>query len=408
MPLPTPTFIPIRKKECLSVASWRSTSPEPNASKAEEIPFFVRVAVIPPVTAEAIMKAALRSLGNEPYHAFVVGPVQQIATRKKGQGDQPNGTEKGNSVSPQMNSVEASHPEEEEEELPEMALPPAIPNTTPMQVIRVARNQVAEDLKRDLLAALGPNTIVTLTASENDQRLPTLIVKGVPFNVSAEHFLAQLESLTHSPCHLRLARGDRGMFKSVMYIKYPSAVAAEIAKVELERIMNGAQPLKVEHKKRTRRLVMNDPTAEEASHAQLTDLVDELRVSKENEAFTFPRGVLSKEEQKFLKGLCAAHDLIFEAPDAVTVRRKVIPQEKPGVSPSPKPMTTPPWSIATPGSLAPKDTLNFRGIRSWKEARETTAGTGNYKLGQGLPFKRPLGPGDAPAFAAGRGRPVAA
>ena len=196
------------------------------------------------------------------------------------------------------------------------------------------------------------------------------------------------------------------MFKCIVFIKYPSAITADIAKVELERFMLGGKPIKVEYKKRARRYIAAEPGAADTAQTQLTDLVNELKVSKENEAFTFPKGVLSKDEQKFLKGLCASHDLIFEAPDAVTVRRKQIPSQEAGRSPSMRPAQTPPWQPATPGSLAPQDAsggLNFRGIRAWKETR---ANGQNFALGQGLPIARPKGPGDIEPFGAGRGRPI--
>jgi len=80
------------------------------------------------------------------------------------------------------------------------------------------------------------------------------VLKGLPSLHKSEIILAELQQqLCHvPPSYVRLHRSERGVFKNVMFIKYPHRSIAEDCKLILERFYLGARPLKVEFKKKSK------------------------------------------------------------------------------------------------------------------------------------------------------------
>lgn len=235
------------------------------------------------------------------------------------------------------------------------------------------------------VAEITPRRRATLNAS--------LVMKGLPFTTKCDKLVEELEKLTHKPSYVRLHRGERGVFKCVVFVKYSNRAVAEHSKLELERLNVGSRPLRVEFKKKTR----EDGQKHPSSLASLEQAVRDLRISKEHEGFFYTRSQLSKEEVRYLKHLSVSYDLMLElTTENVTVKRRLAGEKpSPALKPSNAP-STPQWVPATPGSLLPMD---FRGIRHWKEMRQASASAA-------LGIVRPIGPGDVAAFSAGRGRPL--
>ena len=135
--------------------------------------------------------------------------------------------------------------------------------------------------------------------------------------------------------------------------------------------------------------------------SSLEELTRDLSKTNEHDGFLFAKQALSKEEQKYLRGLCQASDLLFEVVQSSVVVKKRA-DKKAGVSPS-LAARTPPFNPATPSlhsENVPDSGMQFRGIRHWKEQRNQSV------VSHSLGIHRPLGPGDAKPFGSGRGRPA--
>lgn len=295
-----------------------------------------------------------------------------------------------------------------------------------------------------------PTAVVHVVPRNRSLLNASLVLKGLPSMNKTEYILEELEKLPYGASYVRLHRGERGVYKNVVFAKYADREAAEDSKVRLERVFVGSRPLKVEFKKKSS-LQRSDATAagcnngngngngavavavavagslgtlpggatnaEEdegvavAGAAQaLQQMVRDLRVSTEHEGFSYKREQLSKEEIKLLKQLCQAYGLLFDMSESkVTVRRSLgggaTTSAAQGAAahsaaPSPAlrshmPSPTPMWAPTTPAPLRPMD---FKGISHWKDIRREQSTIG---------ICRPVGPEDGvPPFSAGRGRPV--
>lgn len=266
------------------------------------------------------------------------------------------------------------------------------------------------------IAKKWPNTAVTEVVPRKRSSLnASLVIKGLPFTVRSEKLVEELEHLSFKPSYVRLHRGERGVFKCVVFVKYNSRSAAEVCKLELERLLVGSRPLKVEFKKKYKEELAAAAAAaapygggsavagaSRTSVAVLEQAVRDLRFSSEHEGFFFTRTSLGKDDVKYLKHLAQSFDMTFEGTaEVVTVKRRmVVEKPSPALRPAAAPGSTPPWVPATPGTLQP---MEFRGIRHWKEMRLASAATGGTALG----IVRPVEPGTVPAFGSGRGRPIA-
>jgi hypothetical protein len=295
---------------------------------------------------------------------------------------------------------------------PAMLLPPSVPSavldTHQILVSVVPTAAIADNLRR-FVTSKHPEAVVEAVM----RPLPstcTIVVKGIPLSIKHDRLWGELSAMNCPPTYLRFHRNDRGLFKNVVYIKFPSRVKADIGRAELERFSVGGRHLKVEFKK------SKASTAEETARAEaarredvkvlvlssLEELVRDLAKNNEHDGFLFPRQALSREEQKYLRGLCQASDLLFEVvTSSVVVKKRA---DKTRASPS-LTARTPPFNPATPSLHSeggPDSGMQFRGIRHWKEQRQQSVASGGQPLG----IARPLGPGDSKSFGSGRGKPA--
>lgn len=496
----SPQFIPIKKgKEWSTVSSWRESpslkprdapsgvgktpplSPQPTAplpppassaqkeAASKDTPqqtsrrrgksqgpeenfedFMIKTALgdMARAAAESVLVAA----GIRPLRVIVISAARNIPVAgKNGDGSGHNAAANDEPASAAAAAVDVfaspapngQSPGDDDGALPEMALPPSIPtNALDTQELHYFFVNSLDDAEKGVKALLAAHTGIAAETVTRRRALlnSTLVIKNLPFNLKCDKLVEVIESLPYAPSYVRLHRGERGLFKCIVFVKYPNRVAAECSKFELDRLTIGSRPMRVEFKKRAR------PTGSESaaatagkeaermtSFANLEKAVKDLRQSNDNEGFLYPKAAVTKDDIRYLKQLCTSFDLIFESStENVTVRRKAQVALKSGTpagviagipgggggsgsasgsvdasrtSPAMHPQT-PPWTPATPGSLQP---LEFRGIRHWKEMRQKAGSLGPVSGDpSGLQIHRPLGAGDAPAFSAGRGRPIAA
>lgn len=252
---------------------------------------------------------------------------------------------------------------------PRVVLPPGIPQD--FQVVALfAEESEAIHLQvflkqrfRSIKTQLVPRSRSVLNAS--------LVLKGLPSLHKSETILAALqEQLCHVPSYVRLHRSERGVFKNVMFIKYPNRGIAEDCKLILERFYLGARPLKVEFKKKSKPEASlpvggsgsgngkasttttprtqpttapshgpgnggksgtpPTPNATSSSAAAaapsdtpqlLEKLIRELRVSTENEGVRLRRQDLRKEDLRVLKQLCQFYGMRLDLHSSETVVR---------------------------------------------------------------------------------------
>lgn len=436
MSLPTPQFIPLKKgKECFAVPSWRldspamkpTTAPPPpppqgspqtragvspglhpseqeahsakksrgkggrtekgNVAAAEPTAddFFVRFITCAPdfvKVHDVEVFCASQASELKPLRILDIGSPRSVPLKRL------EGDEAGNSP--------ATHPAD-------ALAPPTAQESGRLICLLYAEQAHAEAASKALLGK-WPAATTEVVNRRRTLLNASLVIKGLPFATRCDLLAEELDKLAHKPSYVRLHRGERGVFKCVVFVKYSDRLVAEQSKLELERLIVGNRPLKVEFKKKAKDEAAAGGKAPSLL-ASLDQLVRDLRVSKENEGFTFGRSQLAKEEIRYLKQISLTYDLLFElSVDSVTVKRKLPAAGEPKPQPSPalRPVTTPQWAPATPGSLLPMD---FRGIRHWKELRQANAGVGGSATAV-LGIIRPIGPHDVPAFASGRGRPL--
>lgn len=366
----SPQFIPLKKsQECLAVHSWRESPPPSVEYQADEpvkkrrrsrsksqtrddnFEDFIVHCTIPGYTKS--MENSIREC-SKTLALVDVGPLRCVPLKK----------------------IDDSKSEDNIQ-------PPT--DSGHLICLKYAEQPDAESGIKEILKR-WPDASVYVTSRKRSSLNACLVLKGLPFTTKCEKLSEELQLLSHKPSYVRLLRGERGVFKCVVFVKYRSRAVAEQCKLELERVVVGTRPLKVEFKKKHKE-------GEQISlFAALEQHVKDLRSSREHEGFFYSRGALSKEEVKYLRHLCGLYELTLESSaDQITVKRRFTDRPSPTLKPH---LTTPPWVPATPGSLHPMD---FRGIRHWKEMRQTTNTLG---------IVRPLGPSDGIVpFAAGRGRP---
>ena len=300
--------------------------------------------------------------------------------------------------------------------------------------------QAAGDHFRQLLTKAAPESVVDV-ARRPFPPTCTVVVKGMPLSIKHDRMWEELSQMpSGAPTYIRFHRNDRGLFKNVLYVRFPSRIKAEVGRMELERLSIGGRALKVEFKKA--RLAV--ATAEEAQRAEaarredlkalvvgmLEEAVQDLLKNKptpvgfeqnpsrsphvgpanrEWEGFSFAKSQLSSAEFRYLKGLCQAHqaELVFELTMTHCYVKRKLPEGRfSRVSPAMGPARTPPFGpLSTPShhaiDLGETSGLQFRGIRHWKEQRDQQGLKGT------LPITRPIEPGQAAPWGAGRGRPAA-
>lgn len=402
MKMASPQFIPLKRgKECLAVSSWRDSpsmkpqSPPPtppivsedkkqrrrgkSKGPADEFDDFIVRCVVPNAGIVEI-EELLASNDVKPLRAMDIGPPRSVPLKRlEAEGDVSK-------ESPILGDGESG-------DVPPITLPPNASASALEQghlvCLMFAEHETAQSCVA-LLVKKWPGCSTEVVARKRASLNASLVMKGLPFTTKCDKLVEELEKLTFKPSYVRLHRGERGVFKCVVFVKYPNRSVAEHSKLELERLNVGSRPLRVEFKKKSR-----DEGTKHPSLATLEQAVRDLRASKDHEGFLYGKSQLSKEEVKYLKHLTVSYDLVLEVNAETVVVKRRIAGEKP--SPALRPNSTPQWVPATPGALLPMD---FRGIRHWKEMRNQTSGS------SGLGIVRPLGPGDAVAFSSGRGRSI--
>jgi hypothetical protein len=498
--LPQPTLIAAKGKDWFSVENWRnspqqmptilspeltpSPSPKPAGSpnlegvkprrrrrrgkasiEEDSTSFIVRCAIggATGCQTEQVL-SHLQSCGIAPTEHFTVPSPRPILAKRTESGDDvasspiPTGLSNPEvEISPLIASsgaspvVEAGTGGELPPMMPEIALPPSLSASlleTHALLYLILVDAAVSDACVSVLTSQYPYTAVEKVLRKSDQRNATLVIKNLPFSLRPERLHDELQKLQFPPSYMRLLRNDRGIFKSVVFVKFPTRDVAEKSKLEMERFLVAGKPLKVEFKKRCKDpAAATEPTSTEppaektpqtkpqeaaklkreeqspAMCAALEQLVREIKGSKDVEGFSYQRSALTREEQRFLRQICATQNVLFDqTTELITVRRKAVPLEhkEPRRSPGMRPATTTPTMGSSPPPLPlppPEQPMNdsftgtgsfssltgasaFKGIKHWKESRNSTT-PGNRTL----PIHRCLGPLDLPPFAAGRGCP---
>lgn len=382
----SPQFIPLKKgKECFAVQSWRD-SPSFKPS-------------VPPVSEDLTKKkrrGKSKGVFEENFDDFIVKCV--VPNIQASEVEQHLATldakclrvmDIGFTRTAPLKRIEGDSQEKEHISVDEVPpSPPSALESGHLLCFLYAEQEQAEKAVA-IVTKKWPTSTAEVVSRRRASLNASLVIKGLPFTTRCEQLVEELEKLTFKPSYVRLHRSERGVFKCVVFVKYANRAAAEHSKLELERLVVGSRPLKVEFKKKA------DPQ-KSSLLASLEQAIRDLRNSKENEGFFYSRSQLSKDEAKYLKHLAVSYDMMLElSSENITVKRRM-GVDKPSPALRPTLPGTPQWVPATPGSLLPMD---FRGIRHWKEMRQ---GTKTTMLG----ILRPLGPGETTPFVSGRGRPI--
>ncbi|ESL07322.1 hypothetical protein TRSC58_04990 [Trypanosoma rangeli SC58] len=290
-------------------------------------------------------------------------------------------------------------PADDSDESPNGALPPdlVLPESVPSEILSrghlisllYAESSEAEKAS-EWLKKRWPQATVIVVARNRSVLNTSLVLKGLPSLSKTERILEEVEKVTpQKPSYIRLHRSERGVFKNVVFVKYPNREVAEENKLRLERFFIGSRQLKVEFKKKEK------GAAEREWETSLQQLIRDLRVSTEHEGFVCQRSELSKDELKLLKQLCHSYGLSFDLTEQKVTVKRILPggdRQSPALRPNHN--TQQNWGQPTPGALRPMD---FKGIRHWGELRGSYASLG---------IARPKGPYSGTPFSPGRGRPV--
>ncbi|EAN79548.1 RNA-binding protein, putative [Trypanosoma brucei brucei TREU927] len=387
--------------------------------------FFVNF-VLPPGISFANIKEELQLFATTPLHIYDVGPPHTLLVKKStgavgnADADVSAASQQADGTAPLIDKGVSKCAAHEQSPIrtpnimcgvtadcsgevagaamPGISLPPSIPAETLSKGYLIsllfAESSEAEKVS-ELLKKKWPQSTVTIVPRNRSMLNASLVLKGLPNLPKTEVIIEELDKIIpHKPSYIRLHRGERGVFKNVVFIKYPNREIAEECKLRLERLYIGSRPLKVEFKKKEK------PAAEKDEGMTLQQLVRDLRVSSEHEGFRYQRSDLSKEDLKVLKQLCNSYGLSFDLDDRTVTVRRILP-----LSGRPSPAMRPAAAngcashtltatMPTPGTLQPMD---FRGIRHWRELNSQQVSLG---------IARPKEPGSVQPFAPGRGRPL--
>eukprot|EP00796_Vickermania_ingenoplastis_P007473 gene7473-5268_t len=232
-------------------------------------------------------------------------------------------------------------------------LPPGIPEDYQISTLFAEEADAVKLV--EFMKSRYPMIATKLVPRARAQLNASLVLKGLPSLHKSESILHELHTQPHHPpSYVRLHRSERGVFKNVIFIKYPNRTAAEDAKLWLERLYLGPRPVKVEFKKKSKPIVdasvgsgaggdgsgaatatprqkagHNAPVSAAATPAmtgvaELEQLVRALRVSTEHEGFHLSKADLTKEELRILKQLCQFYSMRIDlqsSPTLVTVKR---------------------------------------------------------------------------------------
>lgn len=301
-------------------------------------------------------------------------------------------TPKTVTLSTKMAPVEDA--DESPSHLPDLFLPPSVPSEIILKghliTLLFAESSEAEKVG-ELLQKKWPQATVMVVSRSRSILNASLVLKGLPSLAKTERIIEELETvLPHKPSYVRLHRGERGVFKNVVFVKYRTRDIAEECKLRLERFTIGSRLLKVEFKKKEKAAI------EREKEVTLQQLVRDLRTSAEHEGFVYQRSDLTKDEIKLLKQLCNSYGHYFDLGEQTVTVKRVLP-----LSGRPSPAmrsTTTAQQVSspqpTPLSLRP---IDFKGSRFFSRVR------GNQFV---LDYVYAKNPGDVPSFAPGRGRPV--
>ncbi|CCD13460.1 unnamed protein product [Trypanosoma congolense IL3000] len=398
---------------------------QPSQRQPDVEDFFVNI-IPPPGVTFANLKEELRLCSATPLHIYDIGLPYTLSCRKSAGGsgvsDAHNGIVAprtdgnqtlGEGINPRLSVADVSPSQTPNTNasaaagdcandmaspvMPGISLPPSIPSEIMNKgyLISILFAESTESGKiSEMLKKKWPEATVSVVPRNRSILNASLVLKGLPNLTKTELVIEELDKIMpHKPSYIRLHRGERGVFKSVIFIKYPNREIAEECKLRLERIYLGPRPLKVEFKKKEKSSV------EKEEGVTLQQLVRDLRVSVEHEGFRYQRSDLNKDDLKTLKQLCNSYGLSFELDDHTLTVRRILPQSgrpSPALRPhlNGSPMRTLNATLPTPGTLEPMD---FRGIRHWRELT-----TQRVTLG----IVRPKEPGSVSPFASGRGRPI--
>ncbi|CCD18740.1 hypothetical protein ERJ75_001710900 [Trypanosoma vivax] len=399
----------------------------PSQQHADVEDFFFNC-VLPPNVTFATLTTELQLQAVTPLHVFDIGPPQLLLSKRTGgtgnaepDGGAPvvgstsdGGSRLADGVTPKTSCNESSAgrtPVTTETPLaasgvvvddrgvmpgaavPDLALPPSVPSEILQKGHLVsflfAESSEAEKAS-DLLLKKWPHATVMIVPRNRALLNASLVIKGLPSLSKTESVIDELEKIMpHKPSYIRLHRGERGVFKNVIFLKYPNREIAEECKLRLERLYIGSRQLRVEFKKKEK------TTVEREESVMLQQIVRDLRVSAEHEGFKYRRCELSKEDMKLLRQLCHSYGLVFEPGEkVVTVRRVLSASGRPSPALRPQSSST---ATATQSATDAFRAMEFRGIRHWRElgSQQTSIG-----------IVRPKEPDNVTPFAPGRGRPV--
>jgi hypothetical protein len=417
--LPAPTWIPINKA---TLASWRSgpaeSQPTLSADGEAQPERDLCIVRFANVTVAAVQSAVADVDGAKVVGMGAPRAIAKGQTPQGGPADAPPIDSMSPGVSPSTRTNDPPMPPPLESSpgggMPAMSLPPALSETliqsSALQCIVLRDPKVAAEIVKKIQKTCENGVSETLVRPY--PATCTVVLKGVPLSIKHDRLWHELSSLQSAvPSYLRFHRNDRGLFKNVVYVKFASPVDAELGRLELERFSVSGRPLKVELKKPKPTTVEESARAEAARRedlkvaliSALDSYAAELIKSTENEGFSLPKNAISKDDQKYLRGICQANEFSMDIGAAViTVKKRINKSVSPGAGPA----RTPPFNPATPSTHAADAAeiagMQFRGIRHWREQR---AGISGQQAPLGL--HRPLGPSDGVApWGTGRGRPV--
>lgn len=161
-------------------------------------------------------------------------------------------TPKASAASTKMASAEDA--DEASSHLPDLLLPPSVPSEIILKghliTLLFAESSEAEKVG-ELLQKKWPQATVMVVSRSRSILNASLVLKGLPSLAKTERIIEELETvLPHKPSYVRLHRGERGVFKNVVFVKYRTRDIAEECKLRLERFTIGSRLLKVEFKKK--------------------------------------------------------------------------------------------------------------------------------------------------------------
>eukprot|EP01064_Diplonema_japonicum_P023319 TRINITY_DN33756_c0_g1_i1.p1 TRINITY_DN33756_c0_g1~~TRINITY_DN33756_c0_g1_i1.p1 ORF type:complete len:521 (+),score=106.82 TRINITY_DN33756_c0_g1_i1:83-1564(+) len=206
----------------------------------------------------------------------------------------------------------------------------------------------------------------------------TLVLKNLPFQLKHETLMDEMTRMACRPTYIRYYHDEKGMFKGIAFVKFPSRTEAEKGRYQLDQLVMHGRKVRVEFKHKqaktdgpargisleappegkspppqpTTYVPLPDEEPDMETEERVLDLQFRTFMSSENRELVLPKSV---EGAQYIKKLCNRYHVRWDYQKEVTIVKKNASTPSYAPLKVPTPMNRPLRALATP----PLSNLSF-------------------------------------------------